>query len=403
MTSIRNAALAKITRSQLLTNLGSPIPGVPLYVADQNYLSDALGIAGLSLLWYKGQIISQTDLDSVEYAPDPFLDSRPNDGTGYWADNSNTGHTREPSYPGSLADYTTGMTDIGFVRANETDGTTVSYKRFVGKTGIGYDFGDNLTFVGCEFSGTQPNDNLIQIYCATKVTFKHCTFRPYSYTAPPGNDGTVSSAKTSPGTPYLQSWQLLSRMVAGQTIFENCNIWGGAGAPLTGGVDITHQSLFKNCYFHDCADNDGSGGSLYHHDLLGPDSEGGSHDTLIQHCTFASVGNTQGVALQGSSTYNRITVEDSYLSGLGYTLSLGNTEPWAGTNIIVRRNIFSAEMPNLFGPLYGNLWANGNGNLWEGNKFQVRAGDSKPMPVSEHGKFWWPTDNVGHDSDYNNS
>lgn len=334
--------------------------------------------------------------------PDP-LGARPNDGSGFWADFSNTGYTVDPGYAGSVADWTTGMTAGGWVPVQVPDGTVTVGKRFLGKAGIGYGgVGDELVFEGCLFEGTMPNDNLIQVYCPTRVRFVNCTFKPATLATPPGNDGSVSSSATAPGTPYADSWQLLARMVPGRTEFVGCDIWGGAGMTLTGGVDASHQSLFERCYIHDAADNDGSGGSGYHHDGLGPDSEGGSHDTVIRHCTITSLGNTQGVALQGSSTYNRILVEDSLLSGWGYALSLGNTTPWLGSSIRVLNNVWSAELEAGFGPYYGG-WRTGHGNLWRGNRFQVRDGDAAAgWTTDDHGGYWWPSDNLPHPADYTN-
>lgn len=332
------------------------------------------------------------------------IDFRPNDGSGVWPDFSNTGYNRAPTYPGSLTDYTGGMTQSGWVPIQESDGTTISFKRFLGKMGVGYlGVGDNLTFVGCLFEGTQPNDNLVQIYSATTCTFRYCTFKPNQYSTPPGNNGTISSSTTAPGTPYNQSWQLIANMVAGTvTRFEYCDMWGGAGCQTTGGDDAANPGTFYRCYLHDCADNDGSGGSGYHHDAIGPDSEGGSHDTLVDGCTIASLGNTNGVALQGNSAYNRITVKNCYISGWGYAVSIGVTQPWSATNITVTDNVFSTELETIFGPLYGNLWNDGGGtNTWRRNRYQVRAGDQDAgWTTGDHGRYWWPTDNNSHAGDY---
>jgi hypothetical protein len=254
------------------------------------------------------------------------------------------------------------------------------------------------------FEGTFPNDNLIQIYTAGRVTFKYCTFRPAGLTMPPGNDGRVTSSRTAPGTPYRQSWQYISGMVDASVVtFDHCDIWGNAGLQCSGGNSVAEPAVFSNCYIHDQSDTDGSGGSGYHHDGIGPDSEGGSHDTVIANCTIASLGNTNGIALQGKSSYNRVSIRDCYISGWGYAVCVGATSPWAGTNITVQDNVFSAELPSLFGPWYANRWNNGGGtNIWKGNRYQVRTGDGNTsfLPVSAHGKYWWPTDNVGHAGDY---
>ena len=136
------------------------------------------------------------------------LSSRPNDGSSYWPDFSNTGYAHTPAnagglglpaYPGSLTDYESGMSDSQPITATFPDNSVISYIRFRAlKVSI---YGDNLTFVGCLFEGTDPNDNLVQIYSDTNVAFRYSTFKPSSYAMPPGNDGTVSSSHTSPGTP----------------------------------------------------------------------------------------------------------------------------------------------------------------------------------------------------------
>lgn len=331
------------------------------------------------------------------------LSARPNDGSGLWPDFSNTGYSNAPNYPGSLTPFTAAMTPTAWLPVDVPANSTISFKRFTGKIGISpSSHTDNITFVGCLFEGIQPNDLLVLIYCPGKVTFKYCTFRPYGMTLPPGNNGTVSSSKTAPGTPYNKSWQYIANMVGGAVAtFDHCDVWGNAGIQCTGGKDQNNPARFTNCYIHDQADTDNSGGGNYHHDGLGPDSEGGSHDTIIDNCTIASRGNTNGIALQGSSTYNRISVTNCYISGWGYAVAIGATSPWNCTNITVTDNIFSTELPCLFGPFYANRWNNNTGNLWRRNKYQVRNGDANTMlPVSAHAKFWWPSDNVAHASDF---
>lgn len=189
------------------------------------------------------------------------INNRPNDGSGAWPDFSNTGYVNAPGYPGSVTNYTTGMTATGSVFIQEADNTTLSYKRFLGKSYLGYlGVGDNLTFYGCLFEGTWPNDNLVQLYPANSIRFLYCTFKPASLSTPPGNNGTITSARTSPGTPYASSWQYISGYTVGQYVtFDHCDIWGNAGLQCTGGQDAAHPGRFTNCYIHDQADNDSSG------------------------------------------------------------------------------------------------------------------------------------------------
>lgn len=335
------------------------------------------------------------------------LASRPNDGSGFWPDASNTGHTRGPNGTGSPADYTGGMTAGGGCIIQEADATVLLGKRFLGKSYVGYSgVGDNLVFRNCLFEGTWPNDNLVQVYCATSVRFEYCTFKPFGVSAPPGNTGyTRSTAITAPGTPYSSSWQYIAGMVVGTVAtFDHCDVWGNAGIEMTGGTGAgSATTTFNACYIHDQADNDGSGGSGYHHDGIGPDSAGGAGYTAITGCTIASLGNTNGIALQGSSTYHHIAITGNYLSGFGYTLGIGATTPWLGTNITVTGNIYSAEVDAVFGPFYnaGNWNDGGATNTWSGNRFQVRPGDQETAySTADHGKYWYPTDNSGHATDY---
>jgi hypothetical protein len=334
------------------------------------------------------------------------LNNRPNDGSGFWPDASNTGHTKGPNATASPADYTTGMTAGGGVFVQEANATVLTGKRFLGKSYVGYSgVGDNLVFRSCLFEGTWPNDSLVQVYCPTTVRFEYCTFKPAGVSAPPGNTGyTRSTAITSPGTPYTSSWQYIAGLTAGQVAtFDHCDVWGNAGIEMTGGTGAGNQGTFSACYIHDQADNDGSGGSGYHHDGIGPDSTGGAGYTLINGCTIASLGNTNGIALQGSATYHHITITNNYISGWGYAVSIGATTPWQGTNITVTGNIYSAEVDSVFGPFYnvGN-WNTGSGtNTWSGNRFQVRSGDQETAyGTSDHGRYWWPSDNVSHATDF---
>jgi len=337
------------------------------------------------------------------------LTSRPNDGTGYWPDASNTGHLRGPNATASPSDWATGMTSGGGVFVQPANGAVITGRRFLGKSYVGYNgVGDNLTFRNCLFEGTWPNDTLVQVYCATSVRFEYCTFKPAGLSAPPGNSSyTASTSLTDPGTPYSQSWQYIAGMTAGQVAtFDHCDVWGNAGIQMTGGTGSGAMGTFSACYIHDQADTNSSGapaGQGYHHDGIGPDSEGGSGYTLITGCTIASRGNTNAIALQGSSTYHHITITNNYLSGFGYTVSIGATTPWNCTNITVTGNVLSAEVESVFGPFYNaGSWNSGGGtNAWANNRFQVRSGDQETAwTTADHGRYWWPTDNASHATDF---
>jgi hypothetical protein len=330
------------------------------------------------------------------------LASRPNDGTSYWPDFSNTGYKHTPAnaggtglsaYPGSLTDWQSGMNANTYMGITFPDNSVISYKHFVGKVGI---FGKNLTFVGCLFEGTEPNDNLVQVYTPDKVKFLYTTFKPVSYATPPGNDGTVSSSHTSPGTPFNQSWQLATTMAESVVTMDHDDIWGNAGMEMVTGLP-GQPSTWTNNYIHDAAD---TANNVYHHDGIGPQSEGNGGPMVVDHNTIATLGNTNGLALQGSGIYDHISVTNNYISGWGYALAFGTQNN--ATNITVTGNIFSTELNQLYGFLYGGIWGGtSHGSTWRNNQVQVRTGDgNKSYGTSDSGKYYWPTDGSVHTTDY---
>jgi hypothetical protein len=273
------------------------------------------------------------------------------------------------------------------------DNSVVAYKHFVGKVGI---FGKNLTFVGCLFEGTEPNDNLVQVYTPDKVKFLYTTFKPVSYATPPGNDGTVSSSHTSPGTPFNQSWQLATTMVESVVTMDHDDIWGNAGMEMVTGLP-GQPSTWTNNYIHDASD---TANNVYHHDGIGPQSEGNGGPMVVDHNTIATLGNTNGLALQGSGIYDHISVTNNYISGWGYALAFGTQNN--ATNITVTGNVLSTELSQLYGFLYGDIWGGtSHGSTWRNNLVQVRTGDSnKSYGTSDNGKYYWPTDGSVHTTDY---
>ncbi|MDM0078127.1 hypothetical protein QTH90_27215 [Variovorax sp. J2P1-59] len=332
------------------------------------------------------------------------LTSRPNDGSGYWPDFSNTGYAHTPAnvaglgldaYPGHLADYTSGMSDSKPLIVTLPDNSVVSYTRFLASKV--YIYGDNLTFVGCLFEGKNPNDNLVQIYAASNVAFRYSTFKPSFYVTPPGNDGTVSSSRSPPGTPFDKSWQLATTMRTAVAVMDHNDIWGNAGMEIVTGYP-GRPSVWTNNYIHDASD---TANDVYHHDGIGPQSEGDGGPMLIDHNTLASIGNTNGLALQGSGVYDNIAFTNNYVSGYGYAISIGVVDN--ATNITFSGNVFSAELRQLYGPLYGNFWGgSARGSLWRNNFYQVRAGDdNKSYSPADNRRYWWPTDNISHAVDYN--
>jgi hypothetical protein len=329
--------------------------------------------------------------------------SRPNDGSGYWPDFSNTGYAHTPAnagglglgaYPGKLTEYAAGMSASKPIQLEYPANSVISFTHFLSlKVTI---YGDNLTFVGCLFEGTIPNDNLVQIYADSNIRFLYSTFKPSSYAMPPGNDGTVSSAHAPPGTPFDKSWQLMTTMKEAVAVMDHNDIWGNAGLEMVTGFS-GRPSRWTNNYIHDAAD---TSHDVYHHDGIGPQSEGNGGPMVIDHNTLASLGNTNGLALQGSGVYDNISFTNNYVSGWGYALCFGVKNN--ATNISVTGNVFSAELSQAFGFLYGGIWGGtAHGSMWRNNLIQARAGDGNSRySAADNAKFLWPTGTGSHATDY---
>ncbi|WP_433252179.1 hypothetical protein ACQPYK_07315 [Streptosporangium sp. CA-135522] len=331
------------------------------------------------------------------------VSARPNDGSGYWPDFSNTGYANTPAnagglglraYPGKLTDYAPNMSDSKPLTLDFPDNSVISFKRFRALKVIIY--GDNLTFVGCLFEGTIPNDNLVQVYSDNNIKFLYSTFKPSSYSRPPGNDGTVSSSHSKPGTPFNKSWQLATTMKEAVAVMDHNDIWGNAGMEMVTGFP-GRPSTWTNNYIHDMAD---TSHDVYHHDGIGPQSEGNGGPMVVHHNTLASLGNTNALALQGDGVYNNIKFTNNYVSGWGYAISIGVVNN--AKNITVTDNVFSAELEQLYGFLYGNLWGgSARGSTWRRNLIQARAGDgNRAYSTTDNGKYLWPTDPKTHTTDY---
>ncbi|GAB3975659.1 hypothetical protein GCM10029978_060360 [Actinoallomurus acanthiterrae] len=331
------------------------------------------------------------------------IDARPNDGSGYWPDFSNTGYVNTPAdagglglgaYPGHLTDYASGMSADKPLTLSYPDNSVISFKHFLAaKVNI---YGDNLTFVGCLFEGTDPNDNLVQIYSDNNIKFLYSTFKPNSYSMPPGNDGTVSSSHSKPGTPFDKSWQLSTTMKEAVAVMDHNDIWGNAGLEMVTGFP-GRPSTWTNNYIHDMAD---TSHDVYHHDGIGPQSEGDGGPMIVDHNTLASLGNTNALALQGSGVYDHISVTNNYVSGWGYAVHIGDVDN--ATNITVTGNIFSAELEQVYGFLYGNIWGgSARGSTWRGNLIQARSGDGDhTYSTADNGRYLWPTGAASHTTDY---
>lgn len=281
-------------------------------------------------------------------------------------DATNTGFAAWPGYTGSLTTYSGPMPIPA-----AASGTTYQGLRFTGATvGVPGSFPTGVTFRGCLFEITDPNDWNVQDY-GTSTTFEYCTFRPAAVAAPP-----VSLA---------QSYQYGINHVGLSLTVRRCEFWGFGNGIQLGVSTQTNPVLVEDSYFHDCADQ---AGSTYHHDgILSNDGGTQMRYITIRRNTIVSGGNTNGIALQyDGNYYSNITVVGNLLGGFGYTVNIGGAAT-GNSNVVFTDNTLTTAIEPVFGELYG--WADGNGNTWRRNRWRVPAGAAYGSPADD-GKFWWP-------------
>jgi hypothetical protein len=370
---------------------------------------------------------------------------RPNDGSGLWADFSNTGYRHDPGYTGSggncthgyagLDDYAPGMIANSALYVDAPVGHVFNQIHFRGTALLGHSTGDNWIFNGCVFDngggGQGEADFILQSYLPTACTWNYCTFKPCDFTMPPGNDGTVSTSHSYPGTPWLSSYQSFNTNSEGsQTGIavvhrHHCDIWGNAGMQDVFDGTASNHVILDWCYIHDQADTNWStaiaarvpSSDLYHHDGIGPDANSGSRWINITNCTVASLGTTNAIAFQGTPCRDHL-ITGNYFAGFGNTINLGGSGEPTDTNITFTDNVLSAEVPFIYRPLYiGADWDSaGRGMVWRRNRFQFFHGDPtmtgtmdggpaatpNQMNPSWQGQYWWPSDSgqAPHQSDY---
>jgi hypothetical protein len=295
-------------------------------------------------------------------------------------DATNTGYTAWPGYTGSLTTYS-GADPI----PSSASGTTYEGLRFTGGVTIGVSgsFPSNLTFRGCDFTVTSPNDWNVQCY-GQDIVFEYCTFRP-------------GVAVTGPPVSLAQSYQYGINHVGQGLRATRCNMWGFGNAFQLGVSSSTHPVVIEECYIHDAADQSGS---TYHHDgILSNNGGTGIQFVTIRGNTILSGGNTNGIALQvdtvGGAYYSNITATGNLLGGWGYTVNIGGNAT-GNSNITFTDNTLTTLIAPAVGELYG--WQDGSGNSWRRNRWLVPSGAAYGSPA-DNGKYWWP-DGSRNTTDY---
>lgn len=335
--------------------------------------------------------------------PDPLPPLPP---TGF-PDATNTGFLNAPGYPGNLAPG-------GAVVSGNTY-NFLDYADGLGLTGV-----SNVTFNGCRF---QSNDvgfaNIILVNC-TNIVFNYCSIVPLVSLHPtPTHPGTWPSAGAGQPAAGLTPIEYAFYMIDGDggyqygvriggttgtagTIIDHCDIWGfGNAVDFVGALD----GIVRDTWIHDAANPDPQG---YHTDGPGYlDGGGGRSNILIEHCTIATLGNTNAIAFQAAgSPYSNITVQGCFLSGFGYTVDMCHNVG-GNSSLTFLDNIFGTDIRWGFGPVYADFTAQfaQATNRWHNNKLRMLAGTSPAagsQPVwtpANDGQFVWP-DGTYHAADF---
>jgi hypothetical protein len=268
----------------------------------------------------------------------------------------------------------------GNVTSNITnDGTT-------GGTAVSW-----ITFNGCRFQSNATGGVGMNQFGSSNIVYNYCSFVPRTAlsTAPPGGGqwpsnsvgiGVTASCGndwSAYGIPYNSGYQKAFQNLNTGTIFNHCDFWGWGNCPdfdiaYTAGVTI------KDCWFHD-ARMDGPVGAFCtdHTDSVAYTSSLAAPGNItVNHCTIASIGNTNGIGFQNATTpYNNIAITNCYISGFGQMVDMchnvtGNTNLTFTDNILATDLMWNTAMYQLdFSTAFS-----GNGNLWRRNKFRLYPG-----------------------------
>src|SRR6266853_1564729 len=217
------------------------------------------------------------------------------------------GFAAAPGYPGSLT------TSSGpFTSGTAANPTVISFKDFdagTSSTNIDANF---VTFIGCRFQSNNVNGNCVSSGATgcQNIIFSYCSFVPRTvFTAPSQlsvwpSAGAGQQVIASAG--YIDGINAIANANGYQFSFDCHNLTDG---PITWNhcdftgfancinfIGHTAQMTVQDCWIH-CSRNTAG---LDHTD--GPGYLNGGvepHNIKIDHCTIASIGSTNGLAMQG--------------------------------------------------------------------------------------------------------
>lgn len=301
-----------------------------------------------------------------------------------WPGSTNTGPMAAPDWPGSLTPH-----DGSPIISNTT-------YAFVSFEGLEVGSADNpvhgVHFHGCSIRDTAVNVAVLKNYTDGPAAFTYCESAPpvdFDPTTQVPFDQSIEFTFSTDGAfGTFNDWLLI----------DSCDFWGfcvgitlGNSAP--GSVDP--PVYIRHNWIHDASDDGAElngGVAIYHTDGIGHTTAlGHLANILIEHNVVDSIGNTNGLAMQGPNppvTYSDLTVRQNLWSGFGFTIAI--TDP-AGENIVFEDNWLSTRLRPFFGPLYGNVVPfDANGNSWARNRLWVPPDASWGDP-EHHGLYWVPT------------
>jgi hypothetical protein len=313
------------------------------------------------------------------------------------------GFAAAPGFPGSLTLWPGGAL---------TNGQTYSFFDFVNNFPVANGV-SNITFIGCRFQSNSASFN-VRLTNTTNIHFSYCSIVPLVSQHPsPTHPGVWPSAGTGQPVDGINAAQFPPYMIPGEdsytyglrmdgatgcagTVIDHCDFWGGAiGPDFEGALDC----VVTDCWIHDQANpiprDYHTNGASYVGSL------GGRSNIRIEHCTIASLGNTNGIGFQAAtSPYSNIVVKNNYLSGFGYCVDMCHLVA-GNNNMEFSGNTLATDVRWAFGPLYADFTSQFNlanpTNKWSGNVLRVMAGTSAgasstfPFTSADNGKFILPS------------
>lgn len=273
-----------------------------------------------------------------------------------------------------------------------------------------------VIFVGCRFAASGTVNQRFDT--GTHVSFFYCTYQPPVGTVQPhaawpaagagtglnrSSAGSNYSVSNASGYQYGVVGSVNAKFV--DLFWDHCDMWGSAnnfdfeGAPATGPVAI------HDCWIHDCR-FPGISPNWDHSDGVGYEgSDAGPPNFTLNHCTVASFGNTNGLAMQGTSWINT-TITNNYLSGWDVLINMPYPPTYGPVNnLTFTGNVIGTDIvSNFWGPLHDVTgWVNGSGHggLWRNNTIRVVPGYPlfNGLTAANNGWFLYPDSSI-HATDY---